>query len=83
MAELDSEFGFLAASVRRSVELLRAYPQKSAINTDERGSALCEHIECRLLGAVPLPRRLAGGAKNNVNERPRVSRPAVDQDSSR
>lgn len=50
MADLDSEFGFLAASVRRSVDLLRAYPQKSAIKTDERGSALCEHIEYTLAG---------------------------------
>lgn len=50
MAGLESEFGFLAVSVRRSIDLLRAYPQKSAIKADERGSALCEHIEYTLAG---------------------------------
>lgn len=50
MADLDSEFTFLAAAVRRSVDLLRAHPHGAAIRGAERGSALAGHIEHTLAG---------------------------------
>lgn len=50
MADLDSEFGFLAASAKRSIDLLRAYPEQTSIKADERGSALRGHIEYTLAG---------------------------------
>lgn len=50
MADLDSEFAFLAAAVRRSVDLLRAHPHGAAIRDTERGSALSGHIEHTLAG---------------------------------
>jgi hypothetical protein len=50
LADLDSEFAFLAAAVRRSVDLLRAHPHGGAIRNAERGSALVGHIEHTLAG---------------------------------
>jgi hypothetical protein len=50
LADLDSEFAFLAAAVRRSVDLLRAHPHGTAIRDAERGSALAGHIEHTLAG---------------------------------
>ena len=50
MVDLDSEFAFLAAAVRRSVDLLRAHPHGAAIRDAERGSALSGHIEHTLAG---------------------------------
>jgi hypothetical protein len=50
LADLDSEFAFLAAAVRRSVDLLRTHPHCSDIRSDERGSALLSHVEHTLTG---------------------------------
>lgn len=50
MAGLDSEFWFLAAAVRRSVDLLRTHPHCGHIRDGERGSALLEHVKCTLTG---------------------------------
>jgi hypothetical protein len=50
LADLDSDFAFLAAAVRRSVDLLRAHPHGAAIRDAERGSALAGHIEHTLAG---------------------------------
>jgi hypothetical protein len=50
LADLGGEFAFLAAAVRRSVDLLRAHPQGGAIQGTERGSVLTGHIEHTLAG---------------------------------
>lgn len=50
MADLDSEFAFLAAAARRSVDLLRGYPAKDDIRASERGSTLLAHVQYVLTG---------------------------------
>ncbi len=50
MADLNSEFKFLAAAARRSVDLLRTHLQGATIRDAERGSGLSSHIENTLVG---------------------------------
>jgi hypothetical protein len=50
LADLDSEFAFLAAAVTRSAGLLRTHPQGAAIRAAERGSRLWDHVEHTLAG---------------------------------
>jgi hypothetical protein len=50
LADLNSEFKFLAAAARRSVDLLRTHPLGATIRDAERGSGLSSHIEHTLVG---------------------------------
>jgi hypothetical protein len=50
VADLDSEFAFLAAAARRSIDLLKDYPARNEIRANERGSTLLAHVQYVLAG---------------------------------